>query len=49
MHNAEYGDLINGNRLRHAFGGGRVMELRVLRTRYETFSSVAQCAKRSKS
>jgi transposase-like protein len=39
-HNAERGDLSNGYRPRRAFGGGRVMELRVPRTRYGAFYPV---------
>ena len=39
-HNAENKDLSNGYRPRRAFGGGRVMELRVPRTRYGSFYPV---------
>lgn len=40
VYNADKGDLSNGYRPRRAFGGGRVMELRVPRTRYGSFYPV---------
>ena len=40
VYKAESGDLSNGYRPRRAFGGGRVMELRVPRTRYGSFYPV---------
>jgi putative transposase len=40
VHNEQTGDLGNGYRSRRAFGGGRVMELRVPRTRFGTFYPV---------
>ena len=40
VYKAQSGDLSNGYRPRRAFGGGRVMELRVPRTRYGSFYPV---------